>query len=233
MLVLAGGFGTRLRSVVDTVPKPMAPAGDGPFLLHLLRNWVSQGVRRFIFVLYYQGSLIEQFLAQEQAQGVLHGCELQVVKESTALGTGGAIANSVREACLTGSFLVANADTWLGGGVTAVASAESPALAVVWVDNTQRYGAVRLNGNNAVSFIEKRQTTGAGWINAGLYNLHANAFASWHGRPFSLEVEFFPSWAQAGVLRAVPIESDFIDIGIPEDYLRFCRWMEINQQGRL
>jgi D-glycero-alpha-D-manno-heptose 1-phosphate guanylyltransferase len=233
LVVLAGGFGTRLRSVVADLPKPMAPAGPHPFLWHLLDAWAGQGVRRFVFALHHEAGVIEQHLREQQSHGVLRGCEVRTVTEPRPLGTGGAIANAVREGDVTASFLVANADTWLGAGVRDVSVARSPAIAVVRVDNTERYGSVRRDGDAVTSFAEKQHSAGAGWINAGLYHLEAESFQSWNGEAFSLEADLFPRWADAGQLSAVPVEASFVDIGIPEDYFRFCRWVETGKTGAL
>ena len=62
LIVLAGGFGTRLRSVISDVPKPLAPVAGHPFIVYLLRHWVDQGVKDFIFLLHYEASQIEDKL---------------------------------------------------------------------------------------------------------------------------------------------------------------------------
>ena len=62
LFVLAGGFGTRLRALVSDVPKPLAPVAGRPFLLHLIDNWVAQGVKEFVFLLHYESSQIRQLL---------------------------------------------------------------------------------------------------------------------------------------------------------------------------
>ena len=231
--MLAGGFGTRLRSAVSAVPKPLAPVIDRPFLMYLLENWVGQGLRSFIFMLHHQADVIETFLEREATAGTLRDCRVRTVVEPRPLGTGGAIANAVREAEVSGSFIVANADTWLGDGIRDVSAAVPPAMAVVRVENTERYGSARLAGDRIVSFEEKGSSAGAGWINAGLYHLEAAEFASWGDSAFSLETDLFPRWASAGCLNAVRVDSDFVDIGIPEDYLHFCRWAESRKSGAL
>jgi D-glycero-alpha-D-manno-heptose 1-phosphate guanylyltransferase len=231
LLVLAGGFGTRLRSAVRHVPKPLAPVSDRPFLQHLTERWVAQGVRRFVFLLHHDAALIEAFLDEQQRVGTLDGCDVSVTVEPTPLGTGGAVAFAVAERALTGTFLVTNADTWLGEAIVPISAAESPAMAVVRVDNTERYGRVHVADGRVTSFEEKTATMGAGWINAGLYALDATLFANWNGAPYSLERELFPGLVEARQLHAVPVETEFIDIGIPEDYARFCRWPDADRVG--
>jgi D-glycero-alpha-D-manno-heptose 1-phosphate guanylyltransferase len=226
MLVLAGGFGARLRPAVDNVPKPLAPVANRPCLHYLIENWVGQGVTGLTFLLHHQAELIEQFLKIEKDAGILAGCELRTLSEPEPLGTGGAVAYGVRRCRLTESFLVTNADTWLGSGLEQLFGTPDPALAVVRTENPDRFGRVHLAADRVTAFAEKQDVAGPGWINAGLYHLHPDLFASWNGRPFSLERELFPRLAAAGQLRAARLETDFIDIGVPEDYFRFCRWIE-------
>jgi NDP-sugar pyrophosphorylase family protein len=147
--------------------------------------------------------------------------------ENQPLGTGGAVANAVQEFGLDGSFLVANADTWLGDSIKGVRNATEPALAVIEVADVARYGAIRFDKNTIVtSFVEKEGATGRGWINAGMYHLHADLFTDWDGKAFSLEQVLFPRLVEKHNLRVILLQTEFIDIGIPEDYQRFNRWIE-------
>lgn len=227
LVVLSGGFGTRLRSVVPDRPKPLARIGHRPFLAFLLERWREQGVCNFIFALHYQADFIIAYLQQEQSSGLLKDCHVKWVVEPEPLGTGGAVAYAVQQCGVAGSFLVANADTWLERGISEVALTGPPALALIQVPNAARFGTVEVNPDGIVqNFAEKRETTEAGWINAGLYHLHSDFFLDWNGKPFSLEQVFFPELVAKGLLRAVPLDMQFIDIGIPEDYKRFCDWAE-------
>jgi D-glycero-alpha-D-manno-heptose 1-phosphate guanylyltransferase len=234
LLVLAGGFGTRLRAAVSEVPKPLAPVVDRPYLHYLMENWVGQGVTSLTFLLHHQAELIEAFLELRQNSGELPlVCNARTLTEPRPLGTGGAIAFAVQQLQLTGSFLATNSDTWLGSGIRQVADAAGPAMAIVWVENSERYGRVRIERNVIAGFEEKQSCAGAGWINAGLYNLHAAQFQNWNDQPFSLERDLFPAMANNGQLQAIPLETEFIDIGIPEDYFRFCRWIESGRSSML
>ncbi len=233
LLVLAGGFGTRLKSVVADVPKPMAPVDNTPFLKYLLISWLNQGIRCFTFLLYHQAELIEQFILSDEMQGLLSQCDVDFIREPQAMGTGGAIAYAVQRKQLNGSFLVANADTWLGEGLAQLVKVDAPCLGAVHVANTSRYGALKSSHGKVEAFVEKQVSSGAGWINAGVYHLHSGLFEDWDGEPFSLEDITFPKLVAAAQLGYVALETDFIDIGIPEDYFRFCKWIESNRQGGL
>lgn len=233
LLVLAGGFGTRLRSAVADVPKALATVAGRPFLQYLVDAWIEQGLTQLTFLLHHQADLIEAFLEQQQSNGRLAHCEIRISREPQPLGTGGAVAYAVRQLGLTKSFLVTNADTWLGKGIAQVSEAAMPAIGIIRVVNSERYGAVRVQDGRLVSFEEKQDSTGPGWISAGLYHLHADLFRSWDGRPFSLERELFPKLVAAGQLHAAPLDTDFIDIGIPDDYHRFSRWIDSEKSGVL
>jgi len=231
MLVLAGGFGTRLQPAVSTVPKPLAPVAGRPYLDYLVEHWTGQGVTSLTFLLHHKADQIVAYVDARQRTAAAHSCSLRTLTEREPLGTGGAVGHAVRELGLTGSFLVTNADTWLGAGVAAVHSRGFPGIGVVRVENTGRYGSVRTEAGIVTAFEEKHDSSGPGWINAGLYHLAAATFRDWDGAAFSLERDLFPPLARARQLRAVELTTQFIDIGIPEDYFRFCRWVEGGQAG--
>lgn len=221
MLVLAGGFGTRLQSIVADLPKALAPVEGKPFLYYILKSWIDQGVRSFSFLLHYKADLIIQFL-NSQKNDLLKDVEFNWTIESQPLGTGGSISNALRELHIEGAFLVCNADTWLNSGVKEIVeTGDTPRIAIIELKDTNRFGRVVTEEDKIVAFLEKVDTNSSGWINAGLYCLHSDQFRNWDGKPFSLESEMFPLLANAGKLYATPLESEFIDIGIPDDYKKF------------
>ena len=150
------------------------------------------------------------------------------------MGTGGAVAYAVEQRRLAGSFLVTNADTWLGTGIVEVSQSSAPAMAIVERRDAARYGLVQVDLQQRVTaFREKSHNHGGGWINAGLYQLNAASFQNWDHLPFSLERLVLPAMVVTGKLQAIALRTDFIDIGVPEDYLRFCRWIAAGRQGDL
>lgn len=233
LLVLAGGLGTRLQSVLPNTPKALAPVGEVPFLEMQLEHWIAQGVRSFVFLLHHQADQITDFLDSVKSS-LLKGCEIKILIEPEPMDTGGAVAYAVRELDLDGDFLVTNADTWLGSGIPELEATPAPALAVTRLVDSSRYGQVQFDGNRRVTaFIEKNGLGVPGWINAGLCRLRADLFKNWDGTRASLERQTFPELVQRGALQAVAINTEFIDIGIPEDYQRFCRWIEGGRKGKL
>jgi NDP-sugar pyrophosphorylase family protein len=150
------------------------------------------------------------------------------------MDTGGAVANAVKELRLSGDFLVTNADTWLGAGIFELIKSNSPSIGLVNLENVSRYGQVQYDHNKKViSFNEKSNSLASGWINAGISKLSPALFNVCDGLPFSLERKLFVELIQLGELNAVPLNSDFLDIGIPSDYSRFCNWVASGRKGSI
>lgn len=233
LLVLAGGFGTRLKSVVADAPKALAPVGGVPFLQLQIEHWLAQGLCEFTFLLHYQADQIIDFL-QTQMNGQLKGCQVVWLIEPMPMDTGGALAHAVKTLDLKDDFLMTNADTWLGAGIHEMMQSAAPAMAVVNLPDVSRYGQVNFDYDRCVTaFAEKNGQCAAGWINAGLCHLNAELFKNWDGQTFSLERELFATLVQNRRLVAVPLQTDFIDIGVPDDYHRFCRWVASGRQEPL
>ena len=123
LFVLAGGFGTRLRSVVSDVPKPLAPVAGKPFLMYLVDNWVVQGMREFVFLLHYESAQIQRLLLTISDYPEYSDIKFTSIVEETPLGTGGAILNAIYKLGIKESILIANADTWLKSGISPLADA--------------------------------------------------------------------------------------------------------------
>ena len=224
VIVLAGGFGTRLQSVLKGLPKPLADINGTPFLKFLLLKWVSIGLNDFIFSLHYSSQEIIDFINKEVVQGVLKNCKVQFVVEPNPLGTGGAVSYAIENADVLNSFFVANADTWIDFGLEEIDSIENNVIITVEVEDTSRYGALRLKKDRIIDFKEKEKCTGKGYINAGTYKLNKNIFNNWNKKPYSIEKDLFAKLIKEKKLFAYKVSSDFIDIGIPNDYELFCNF---------
>ena len=225
--MLAGGFGTRLLDAVSDVPKAMAPINGVPLLKLQLDNWIHQGQKSFLFLLHHKAdSIISLLEEQKRAYGAT--INIDWIVEKRALGTGGSVANAVQSRNLSGSVLVANADTWLEFGLELITSEHRPVVGVVKVRDQSRYGCVDFDSQGCViKFIEKSRKQGfelAGIINAGIYKLPVDVFKEKAGEVFSLELEVLPSLVKRKKLAAIELSSVFFDIGVPADYYEFCDW---------
>ena len=218
-IVLAGGFGTRLRGIVDDVPKPLASVAGRPFLAWLLDRLAASGMRRCILATGYMAEVIERVIGTRW-----QGMDIAYSVESEPLGTGGAIRLAAQR--LQGDGVhVLNGDTWLEYAPVALEAAARDAstpmaIALARVDDVARYGAVDVRDGLARAFREKGDS-GAGWINAGCYFLAADALSALPRQAaYSFEREVLQSRALAGDVAAFIETSGFIDIGVPEDYAR-------------
>ena len=218
-IVLAGGFGTRLRGVVDDVPKPLAAVAGRPFLAWLLDALATQGIRRVVLATGYRGEQIEAACGTSW-----RGMALAYSREPEPLGTGGAIALALSHVAGEACFVL-NGDTWLQldyqrFGAAARASGARLAVALAAVPDVARYGAVRVAGARVEGFNEKGQS-GPGLVNAGVYRIARSLLADFPaGTPFSFERDVLvPAVAREAVAAFVATQG-FIDIGVPEDYRR-------------
>mgnify|MGYP006091161095 CR=1 FL=1 len=227
IFVLAGGFGTRLRSVVSDVPKPLAPVDGKPFLMHLLKNCISQGASEFVLLLHFEAEKIKGMIKKMSANGELDGVKIEAIVEPEPRGTGGSVLHAINVLDLNESVLVINADTWLGGGLSLMNSTKAPAVAAVKSKDCKRYGSLEIENGKVKSFKEKSEVYLEGWINAGMYHLSREHFFDLlPGRYFSLEESVLPRLSNVGKLEAKLLKTEFIDIGVPEDYFRFCKWVK-------
>lgn len=218
-VLLVGGLGTRLRSVVGDLPKPLAPVNGRPFLAWVLDVLHEQRFRRVILATGYRGEQVEAVLGTEW-----RGMSLEYSRESHPLGTGGAIALAARRIS-TDAFFVMNGDTWLRLDYDAFdkQARESGArlgIALTRVDDVGRYGAIRTEAAKVAGFTEKGGA-GPGYINAGVYRVEGDLLSEFpQGKPFSFETQVLVPLVAREAVFAYTDTSSFVDIGVPEDYAR-------------
>jgi D-glycero-alpha-D-manno-heptose 1-phosphate guanylyltransferase len=218
-IVLAGGLGTRLRGVVDDVPKPMAPVQGRPFLALVLDQLVDAGFKTVIIAAGYRHEVIRSYFGADY-----RGLALHYSVEREPLGTGGAIRLACAQADARDVFVL-NGDTYLELDFRAMMEAHVRAgshlsMAICHVSDVARYGALELCDDRVLRFLEKGQS-GPGWINGGTYILGPDLRARLrHQGAFSFEHELLEP--EVGSIRPLAFRSSglFIDIGIPEDYAK-------------
>ena len=220
-IILAGGQGTRLRSVVSDRPKPMASMDGVPFLDLLLYQLAQSGlVRSVVLAIGYKSDFVRDFFAE----GTRFGLPLRLSVEHEPLGTGGALLQAVP---LTGGsdILVLNGDSYVEADLATLAEAHRSqqadvTLTLVRTDMPERYGTVECDPQGRVlRFREKAADVPApALINAGLYLFRRGLLENVPPRrPLSLETDVFPAIPPGGI-RSVVAQGRFIDIGLPETY---------------
>ncbi len=226
-LILAGGLGTRLRPVVSDRPKPMAVVNGIPFLEILIDSLAGKGIQRFVVLTGYLGDVIESHFGERHARSV----EIEFSREDTPLGTGGAVKHA--EEFASDPSLLVNGDTFFDGDIEELLTFHqekraSVTLSLLAVMDLSRYGAVVVDNEGRVTgFREKdNRRNGQGLINAGLSLLSKEFIMSLpSGIAFSMEKEIFPSLALSGKMFGLAQSRPFFDIGTPESYEAFKRFL--------
>lgn len=219
-IILVGGQGTRLRSVVSDVPKPLAQVAGRPFLHRLLDRLASDGISHVVLASGYMAEKIRESVGDTwQGMAISHSVERE------PLGTGGALQQAASALRGASGAHVLNGDTWLEYTPRALRAQVEAANAVIGMALAQvvdvgRYGAVRLAAGQ-VTGVEEKGGQGAGHINAGCYFVTAKALAAMPTQPpFSFEEAVLRPACLAGQVVALTDTKGFIDIGVPEDYHR-------------
>lgn len=224
-VVLAGGFGTRLRHVLSGAPKPLAPVAGRPFLEWLLRYLRKQGVCRVVLSTGYRADAVQMFATSLS----LPGLDVSCVSETEPLGTAGGFLNALEGERV--SALVCNGDSLVLTRLDPLAEAAADAdgaLLGVQVQDAARFGSLRTRDGLLAGFDEKR--SGSGLINAGMYLFSAPSLARFpRKRPLSFEYDVFPALLAAGArLAVVSCEAPFIDIGTEESLGRATAFIREN-----
>ncbi len=228
-VVLAGGLGTRLRHIVPGRPKALAPVAGRPFLDILLHLLIAKGCTRFVLSV---GHMADQIMGRYG--NVVEDVSIAYVREQSPLGTGGGVRLALR-ACESPAPLVVNGDTLADFDAAAVlAIPESNNLPVIvgkYMDNAERYGLLRVEGNTVTAFTEKNHA-GPGCISVGCYRIPRNALEHFaDGQVFSLEQDYLAPLAAQSPLPLCVTTGLFIDIGVPDDYARAQTLLHSHAEG--
>ena len=220
-VVLAGGKGTRLRSVVSDLPKCMALVAGRPFLAWLLDDLREAGFDHIILSLGYKHEAVEAWVATRPDRD-----SITCVVEEEPLGTGGGVRLALRQAREDAVFIL-NGDTFFGVDYPAMQafhrqSGAQATLALKPLRDFDRYGEVTLDGEGRITAFREKRPCAEGLINGGVYLLQRDALAEMPER-FSLEKDYFEPKAESAGLAGFRSEGYFIDIGIPADYARAQR----------
>lgn len=218
-IVLAGGFGTRLRGVVPDLPKPLAPVGGRPFLSIVLSQLRDKGFDLVVLSVGYRQELIREAFGDR-----FDGLSVGYAVETRPLGTGGAIRLAAR-LCSENDVFVLNGDSYVDLDFAAMLGRHREAgtaltVCAVEVADAARYGRLLVEGPRIAGFAEKG-SAGPGLINAGVYLMRRDLLETL-GLPEAFSFENEVLTARLAELRPLAYQSSgrFIDIGVPEDYTR-------------
>ncbi len=215
-IILAGGLGTRLQSVVSDLPKPMAPIGDKPFLEYILKYLKRNGIERAILSVGYKWEVIRDHFGDD-----FEGIELVYSVEDEPLGTGGAIKKAMKLVDNEKVFVI-NGDTFFDVDLKSLSLANGSklTLSLKKMSDFDRYGCVEFDDDGFVTAFAEKGYRDTGNINGGIYLVRKNIFDGFElEEKFSFE-EFMQDNFKQLKIRSKSFDDYFIDIGIPTDYNR-------------
>ncbi|NER01516.1 MAG: NTP transferase domain-containing protein [Okeania sp. SIO3C4] len=217
--ILGGGLGTRLRSVVADRPKVIAEVGNKPFLAYLLEQLANAGVKKVVICTGYLGEQIKATFGNSYGS-----LDLIYSQEPSQLGTAGALRLAL-PLLESDSVLVLNGDSYCDANLKDfwswhLTKGAEATLLLTQVSDTKRYGRVQVDEEGQLlSFAEKVESSGPGWINAGVYLFKRHLLLTIpENRPVSLERELFPKWLGINFYGYCTPSARFLDIGTPQSY---------------
>ena len=220
-VILAGGFGTRIKHLLGDLPKPMAQVNGKPFIEWVVRYLAAQKIQNVILSTGYMAETVEKHFQSQPVKGVNVSC----VTETKPLGTAGGFLNAIKGIKIEdkpAACLVLNSDSLalasLGDMFQSLNSPKTEgAILGVRMTDVSRYGTISQNVQGELTGFDEKKS-GAGIINAGIYLFSTNAIELFPIRtPLSFETEVFPSLIARGIrLKVCVTDVPFLDIGTPE-----------------
>ncbi|EKL5094358.1 nucleotidyltransferase family protein, partial [Campylobacter jejuni] len=210
-IILCGGLGTRLKSVIKDIPKPMAPINDKPFLEFIFEYLKKQGIKEVILAVSYKYEVIQEYFKDE-----FLSIKIKYSIEKEPLGTGGAIKEALK--FIKNEAYVLNGDTFFDIDLTKLKlNGNRICLALKQMNDFDRYGTVNVDEQDLVISFEEKVFKKQGLINGGIYLLTKDIFNEFDlEKKFSFE-EFLRENYEKLKARACIFDDYFIDIGVPED----------------
>ncbi|MCF6149098.1 MAG: NTP transferase domain-containing protein [Candidatus Kuenenia sp.] len=219
VIILCGGYGTRLREVINNVPKPMAEINGKPFMDILLNYISSFGFTRYILCIGYKGDVIRDYY--ENKNNIL---KFLFSEETEAMGTAGAIKKT-ETLIQSDFFLTINGDSLCKINIqeffkfhlfkNAFAS-----IALITKDKSVDCGIIKLNNSGRITgFHEKIITNETSFVNAGMYIFNRKIFSFIpENKKYSLETDLFPNLVNHKDIYGFKTQEQLFDIGTPERY---------------
>ncbi|XP_031486812.1 mannose-1-phosphate guanylyltransferase 1 [Nymphaea colorata] len=228
-LILVGGFGTRLRPLTLSFPKPLVDFANKPMILHQIEALKAVGVTEVVLAINYQPEVMLNFLKEFESK---IGIKITCSRETEPLGTAGPLALA-RDKLIDGSgepFFVLNSDVISEFPLKEMiefhkSHGGEASIMVTKVDEPSKYGVVVLDEQTGKvdKFVEKPRIFVGNKINAGIYLLNPAVLDRIQLRPTSIEKEVFPNIAAENKLYAMVLPGFWMDIGQPRDYITGLR----------
>jgi len=218
-IILAGGFGTRLQSVVSDRPKALADVSGKPFIEHQLEWLIVQGITKVTLALHHMSEQLQAFVNNWSNDKII----IDTVIENEPLGTGGAVTNVIQQKNIKGKVLVLNGDTLFNFSLKPVLkyiqNRKEPILLVASkLSDISRFGTITVWSGYVTSFSQSTGIHEAGMVNVGAYLIDSKLFITKKIEPFSLEYDLFPEMAtnREIIVYTLDDSESFIDIGTPD-----------------
>lgn len=223
-IILAGGLGTRLKEKVNDLPKPMAPVNNIPFLAHLFNYLIENQVSNIhVSVGYMHEKIINYFGYTYNSAKVSYSIE------NERLGTGGAFKFSLNSLNLDDNFLLLNGDSFFNIDLKKLLSFHKKnnslfTLSLFEFFEPYRFGEVALGKSGTVEQLNEKSAISHGFANAGVYAVNPSIIEiinKHYEKSFSIEKSLINYLISNNhIVKAKKFKGKFIDIGIPQDYLK-------------
>ncbi len=216
-IILSGGKGTRLQSVIKDIPKTMADVNGTPFLETTLQWLNSFNINKVILAVGYKKEYIKKYFGNNYKN-----INLIYSEEEEPLGTGGAIKKALKE-CVDDNVIVMNGDVLARVDLNKMyekhlSLGSVMTIAVKEMTNFDRFGVVKFNKDRITRFEEKKYVE-KGFMNTGIYIMNKDIFENKiEDKSFSIENDYLSKYIDKDKISPFIFAGEFIDIGIPEDY---------------
>ena len=230
-VILAGGYGTRIKHLISDIPKPMFRVANRPFIEWIIFHIRQQGINKGIISTGYLGEVIEEYFNKCKISGININC----CQEKTRLGTAGGFIHAVKQSNLyPEAWLVMNGDSLVANNFEKLVSYLDDqevgcVILGISVDDTSRYGSLVCDkSNNLLHFSEKEH--GQGCINGGIYIFRHRILEYFPSKyPLSFEYDVFPTLLQQNIkIKVCEVQSPFLDIGTPETLTQAEKFIKEN-----
>jgi len=233
-IILAGGKGTRLKSLVSDRPKPLADINGQPFLSILMSFLVRQGCRHFVLATGHKRDMIRSQYGDDYL-----GIPISYSEETAPLGTGGAVINARQKLKNDEPFLVLNGDTFFPIDIALlekkfIETQSDVTIALFKTNESGRYGAAKQDAQGLIKLTNKKADIGES-ANGGIFMIEPKKIDLIKNMspPWSFESDFLPALASlGGRITGLTFYEPFTDIGLPQDYLHFCESMSSTQLSK-